>query len=140
LTKIKAWQTGEHYLKVMIATDNKRLRRDAAMLARMVEIYCHDHHGEQEKADFAGRGMLEKIDLDRTSLCPQCAELLIHGLVKRITCPFDSPPERIKPRCKRCPEPCYSDRYRQFVREVMKYSGLKLIRSGRIDLLWKYFY
>lgn len=140
MTQVKARQAVGRYYGFMIATDNKRLRSDAAMLARMVEIYCHDHPRGQQKGDIPRRGMLEEIDLDRISLCPQCSELLIHGLVKRITCPFDSPPEKTKPRCKHCPEPCYSDRYRQFVKEVMRYSGLRLIRSGRVDLLWKYLF
>lgn len=139
MTEVKARQPGRSYLTVMPATDRKGLQRDAAMLARMVEIYCSDHHPGRGKGDIKRRGSLEKIDLGRTRLCPECAELLIHGLVKRISCPFDTP-ERIKPRCKHCPEPCYSDKYREFVKEVMRYSGLKLVKSGRIDLLWKYFF
>lgn len=116
------------------------MRRDAAMLARMVEIYCHDHHRNDNKGDIRRQGLLASIDLDRTSLCPECADLLIHGLVRRIFCPFDSPPARKKPRCKHCSEPCYSEKYRRFVKIVMRYSGMKLVKLGRIDLLWKYLF
>ncbi len=110
------------------------------MLARMVELYCADHHQRQDKGDIGGHGILRTIDLGQTDLCKECAELLTHGLVKRINCPFDSPPEKVKPQCKHCPEPCYSDGYRDFVKTVMRYSGLKLIKSGRLDLIWKYLF
>lgn len=105
------------------------------MLARMVQIYCDNHHRGQDKGDIARRGLLQTLDLDKTRLCPECARLLTHGLVKLVNCPFDP-----KPRCKHCPEPCYSDRYRDFVKTVMRYSGLKLIRSGQLDLIWKYIF
>ncbi len=105
------------------------------MLARMVQIYCCDHHTDTVKGDIRRRGILETLDLDKTNLCPECAILLVHGLVKLVNCPFDP-----KPRCKHCAEPCFSGEYRDFVKKVMRYSGLKLIRSGRIDLVWKYFF
>ena len=105
------------------------------MLARMVQIYCSGHHSDTVKGDIIRRGILETLDLRETCLCRECASLLVHGLVKRINCPFDP-----KPRCKHCTEPCFSGEYRDFVKKVMRYSGLKLIKSGRIDLVWRYFF
>ncbi len=119
----------------MITTVDKKINSDAAMLAKMVEIYCRHHHGVAVKKEIVRRGILETLDLRETRLCCECASLLVHGLVKRINCPFDP-----KPRCKRCTEPCFSGEYRIFVKKVMRYSGLKLIKSGRIDLVWKYFF
>lgn len=119
----------------MITTAGTSIKKDAAMLSRMVQIYCDDHHRAQDKGDIRRRGILQTLDLHETCLCPQCAELLTHGLVKRINCPFDP-----KPRCKHCIEPCYSGKYRDFVKAVMRYSGLKLIKSGRLDLIWKYIF
>jgi hypothetical protein len=40
-----------------------------------------------------------------------------------------------KPACKHCPQHCYAPRYRDEIREVMRYSGRKLVMSGRVDYL-----
>ncbi len=110
------------------------------MLSRMVEIYCLDQHSDREKSAVGLKGVLETLEVESPNLCGQCSRLLTHGLVKRLSCPFDSMPGKTKPRCKHCSEPCYSGEYRNFVKQVMRYSGLRLIRAGRIDLIWKYFF
>jgi len=38
--------------------------------------------------------------------------------------------------CKHCPEHCYAPRYRAQIREVMRYSGPRLVLRGRLDYLW----
>jgi hypothetical protein len=119
----------------VITAVDKKINSDTAMLARMVQIYCCHYHSDKLKGDIIRRGILETLDLRETRLCSGCAGLLGHGLVKLVNCPFDP-----KPRCKRCTEQCFSGEYRIFVKKVMRYSGLKLIKSGRIDLVWKYFF
>lgn len=135
MTEVNARYRLLAYSPVVIEITAKKIKSDAAMLARMVQIYCFDHHTDPVKGDIMRRGILETLDLRETRLCRECAGLLVHGLAKRINCPFDP-----KPRCKHCAEPCFSGEYRDFVKRVMRYSGLKLIKSGRIDLVWKYFF
>jgi hypothetical protein len=40
-----------------------------------------------------------------------------------------------KPMCKHCPSHCYRPSYRARIREVMKFSGRKMVLSGRLDFL-----
>lgn len=119
-------------MQVMI---DKKVKADSATLAKMVNIYCDDNHTKDIKSDIKRRGLLGSIDIDPASICADCGNLLMHGLIRLQNCPIDP-----KPRCKHCPNPCYSGEYREFVKKVMRYSGLKMIKTGRIDLIWKYLY
>jgi hypothetical protein len=91
--------------------------RDREILRRFVGIYCKHHH----QAD--GQG-----------LCDNCAELLGYALEKLSRCPMDP-----KPKCKDCPVHCYDPEHRERIREVMKFSGVHLVKRGGVDWLLKYF-
>jgi hypothetical protein len=116
------------------AADVKRqreLQRDLRIVARFIDVYCRHQHSEAAKA----RVHLKTFDVHsisgrQLSLCAECRKLLAHAFVKRSTCPFDP-----KPMCKKCPDHCYATEYAQRMREVMKFSGRKLVLSGRLDYL-----
>ena len=57
-----------------------------------------------------------------------------HGVKKRLACPLDP-----KPTCKSCHIHCYTPEQRQKIREIMAYSGRRMIMRGRLDYLWHYF-
>jgi len=65
------------------------------------------------------------------ALCDECTRLILHAFVKRTHCPL-SP----KPACRHCPDHCYHPTYRRAIQEVMRYSGRKLVLSGRLDYLF----
>ena len=111
---------------------DKKVFKDLLILIKFVEVYCHDRHAG---ASAMNQLVLKNHDLKELTgklpkLCPDCQKLLAHALVKRSVCPMEP-----KPTCKHCPRHCYHPRYRQQMREVMKYSGKKLVLSGRIDYL-----
>lgn len=109
--------------------------KDAEVLAEFINIFCSDRHPDAGKeplkaggaagACLAGCGFL---------LCDECRRLLLHAVSKRAICPYDP-----KPSCKKCDTHCYAPGYREKIREVMRYSGMRLIRKGRLGLIWKYF-
>lgn len=68
-------------------------------------------------------------------LCPECREFLHYAISRRLKCPL---PE--KPTCKNCQIHCYRPGHRERVREIMRYSGRRLIMRGRFDLLWHYLF
>ncbi len=110
---------------------DKKLRRDLKTLANFIRIYCDGKHAEFPKAQVR----LKHRDVEamvgfELKLCPACTRLLQHAFVKRINCPLDP-----KPACKNCPQHCYHPAYRARIREVMKYSGHRLLFSGRLDYL-----
>lgn len=113
------------------AFDDPRVRRDLKLLARFIQVYCDGKHRDAARAPVA----LRHVDVDalarrRIRLCPACSRLLVHAFMKRAQCPLDP-----KPQCKHCPQHCYAPDYRAQIRAVMKYSGRKLVLSGRLDYL-----
>lgn len=110
------------------------LRKDLRVLASFIEVYCwHKHKGRARQAvEHAGVEFAELIDRPAPALCQECAKLLAHAFVKRMTCPLDP-----KPACKHCPTHCYHPAYREKIREVMRYTGTRLVLTGRLDLLFK---
>jgi hypothetical protein len=109
----------------------RHLRRDLRILARFIAVYCDGLHPAADRTAIELKSLdVEALLREPVHLCPGCAKLLIHAFTKRMHCPLDP-----KPVCKHCPQHCYHPRYRAAIREVMKYSGRKLVLSGRIDYL-----
>jgi hypothetical protein len=107
----------------------KLLRKDLRTLALFIRIYCHARHQGQSIVALKGLN-LQEITGKPVDLCPDCAMLLHHALIKRMHCPRDP-----KPSCKNCPSHCYASEYRMKIREVMRFSGKRLILSGRLDYI-----
>ena len=58
-----------------------------------------------------------------SSLCPQCQELLTYAHQRLERCKFGNE----KPSCTRCPVHCYKPAMRQQIRQVMRYSGPRML-------------
>ena len=56
-------------------------------------------------------------------LCPQCQELLTYAHQRLDRCKFGNE----KPSCTRCPVHCYKPAMRQQIRQVMRYSGPRML-------------
>jgi len=111
-----------------------REKADIRILVKFVEVYCRENH-DGGKNLFTFRKLdLEEIEKKEFLLCPECTKLLAYGLTMRLKCPHDP-----KPMCKKCETQCYHRNYRSKIREVMKFSGLYLIKHGRVDMLYHYF-
>ena len=109
-------------------------KSDIRTLMRFIEVYCRENH-PGEKALFSYRKLdMGEIEKREIHLCPDCRKLLAYGLTMRLKCPHDP-----KPMCKKCETQCYHPDYRSKIREVMKFSGLYLIKHGRVDMLYHYF-
>ena len=110
----------------------RKLRRDVAVLRTFVAVYCAGRHGGTEKTPARLPRLPVSIGAaEPPALCAECGKLLAHALVKRVQCRYDP-----KPACKKCPTHCYGPKYRAQIRAVMKYSGRRLVLTGRLDYLW----
>lgn len=114
---------------------DKKQISDLKILARFIQLFCHAKHdrkivGEESIPEFLRSGHTES-----NRLCPDCAALLAHGIKKRSLCPLDP-----KPSCKSCHIHCYTPEYRQKIREIMAYSGKRMILRGRVDYLFHYWF
>ncbi len=118
-----------------MSTD-KRLK-DLRILGNFIAIYCQENHKTKEHTAFAFKD--EKLNSalsgPKLMLCQDCGRLLNHGMAKLMMCPYNP-----KPMCKKCPTHCYAPGYRQRMQEVMRFSGMYLIKHGRFDLLFHYLF
>ena len=106
---------------------------DIRTLMKFVSIFCRENH-KGEKAPFSFKLFdVKEIDEKEVSLCPACSRLLTYGLTMRVKCPHDP-----KPMCKKCDTQCYRGDYKDKIREVMKFSGIYLVKHGRLDMLYHY--
>ena len=73
----------------------------------MLGIYCgaHDHHAPDNR------------------LCGDCAELADYAAARLTHCPYGDE----KPTCASCPIHCYRPDRRERVKEVMRFSGPRML-------------
>lgn len=120
--------------KTMLRTEiSKKEKSDIRTLIKFVEIFCRENH-QGDKAPFTFR-LLDLTEVEKRAilLCPECTKILRYGLTMRLKCPHDP-----KPMCKKCETQCYKGEYKAAIREVMKFSGMYMIKHGRLDMLYHY--
>ncbi|MFC2033839.1 nitrous oxide-stimulated promoter family protein [Chloroflexota bacterium] len=85
---------------------SKRLRinRESNTITAMIHLYCKKQHLHDE-------------------LCPECKALMNYSLKRLDKCPFQ---ER-KTTCNKCPTHCFKPDMREKIRNVMRYSGPRMI-------------
>ena len=93
-------------------TEEKRAH-EAAIMTQMIAIYC------------CGKGHPGRASArcDASALCPDCRRLLAYALSRVEGCPRMD----VKSFCSVCPVHCYSKDMRAQVREVMRYSGPRML-------------
>ncbi len=101
----------------------KRIKKDAKVLKKFIKIYCRENHIKLGITPEAGE------------MCKECFELLQYALKRDEKCPLDP-----KPKCKNCKIHCYKPEMRLKIKEVMKFSGIHLIKRGRFDYIFHYFF
>ncbi|MFC2014847.1 nitrous oxide-stimulated promoter family protein [Chloroflexota bacterium] len=116
---------------------DRKKSKDIKVLGDFISIFCRENHGEGDRdelpiKDARIRDILGDKDL---VLCPDCKKLMSHGIAKLMQCPYDP-----KPMCKKCQTHCYAPGYREKIREVMRFSGLYMVKHGRVDLMMHYFF
>ena len=86
---------------------SKRFEDEKKTMQVMLGLYCRDKHGS------AG------------GLCAECAGLLDYSMMRLEKCPFGE----TKPTCSKCHVHCYKPEMRERVKEVMRYSGPRLMKT-----------
>lgn len=106
---------------------------DLKILARFVQLYCRSRHRDRASvtAELPAELLRGRPEL---RLCPDCKQLLEYGVTRRALCPLEP-----KPSCKNCHIHCYSPEYRRKIKEIMAFSGKRMLLRGRLDYLWHYF-
>ena len=96
----------------------RRLAREEKTIAAMIALYCRDHHEKDagELARTPGDG--------RDGLCSECDELLEYARLRLEKCRYGAD----KPTCANCETHCYKPAMRERIREVMRYSGPRMLK------------
>ncbi len=77
-------------------------------ILKMIQIYCDHHHSN--------------------NLCKDCSELDAYAQQKLLKCPY----EEDKPVCSNCKIHCYQKEKQEHIREVMRFSGPKMLYKAPI--------
>jgi len=104
--------------------------KDITVIGRFTEVWCSDHH-HADRHPFSlpnGKKPLK--------LCAGCSAFMDYAVKKRLNCPLEAE----KPNCKRCRIHCYGPEQRTLVKQIMAWSGRRMILRGRLDYLWHYFF
>jgi hypothetical protein len=126
----------EQMMATLLDRLNKKKARDLKVLSDFVGIYCREKHTGEDKDVFPVKEdrLRQALGNKELDLCQDCTRLLNHGIAKLLLCTQDP-----KPMCKKCKIRCYAPGYREKIRDVMKFSGLYLVKHGRLDLMVHYF-
>ena len=116
---------------------DKEKDKDIGVLANFISIFCRENHRGEAKGipPIKDARLHNSLGNKYLVLCSDCQKLLSHGIAKLLLCPYDP-----KPTCKKCKTHCYAPGYRERVREVMRFSGLYLVKHGRLDLIVHYLF
>ena len=120
--------------KIFDRLDDKKTK-DIRVLGDFISIFCRENHRAKAKDTFPIKDsrLHQTLGDKNLALCQDCTRLLNHGTAKLLLCPYDP-----KPMCKKCATHCYAPGYREKIRQVMRFSGLYLIKHGRLDLMVHY--
>ena len=116
---------------------NDKKTKDVKVLRDFISVFCRENHWEEAKDTFIIQDTRLNDSLGNKDLllCQDCRKLFNHGIAKLLLCPYDP-----KPMCKKCETHCYAPGYREKIREVMRFSGIYLVKHGRLDLVFHYFF
>lgn len=92
---------------------SKRLEQEKNTVQKMIRLYCKGHHHPTD------------------GLCPECQQLEDYALNRVSHCKFGDN----KPTCGKCTVHCYKPDMRQKIKEVMRYSGPRMLFVDPISAL-----
>jgi len=96
-----------------------RVEREKRVIKLMIELYCHKKH--QHKSH---------------GLCDECQELLTYAHKRLSFCKFGDE----KTTCQKCPIHCYKKDMKQKVKDVMRFSGPRVLIYSPIEFFRHMFY
>ncbi len=104
----------------------KAEKKELKLLINIVWVYC----GAKHDTRFEANDEVREISGRKILLCRECAELLVYAMEKLRNCPLEP-----KPSCKKCHIHCYGKEHRARIREIMSFSGRRMILRGRVDYI-----
>ncbi len=107
----------------MYIMTHKKFEEEVNTLKDFFECYCKGKH-ENTKIKITTLEYQSKIFYLESHLCDECQKGIYYSLSKLQNCPHE-----IKPRCRKCPAPCYEKEEWKNTAKIMIYSAVKLSLS-----------
>ena len=101
----------------------EKYQQEVEIITKFVSLYCKDKHGDVPRKGMSVSLMYraERAEPIETTLCEECNEVVAYAIARLQGCPFED-----KPKCRKCPNPCYERPMWKKVARIMRYSGMKL--------------
>lgn len=97
-----------------------KFKQEIQTLKKFFEVYCNNKHENQEEKTFYLKYKNEDIHIS-LNLCKKCQDSFNYSFDRLLECPHEE-----KPRCRKCPNPCYEKKQWKEVAGIMRYSGMSL--------------
>lgn len=99
----------------------EKFAEELETLTGFVEKYCKNRHSDRAFFTLHPR-YGETAYSTEVEVCEGCRELISYALHKLQECPHE-----IKPRCRKCPTPCYDKKEWKQLAKIMKYNGVSSV-------------
>lgn len=97
----------------------KRRAREERTVSQMIALYCAGNHNDAPRDEQAVCG---------EPVCASCAELDAYAALRTRRCRK----MEVKTSCDACENHCYKPTMRERIRQVMRYSGPRMLRKHPI--------
>jgi len=101
----------------------EKFESEIETLKKFYELFCIDKHTNQQK-NIINIEYKDKVFELELFLCNECFNAINYSFERLQNCPHE-----IKPRCRKCPNPCYEKQRWKNIAKVMRYSAIKLSLS-----------
>ncbi|WP_321470439.1 nitrous oxide-stimulated promoter family protein [Halarcobacter sp.] len=98
----------------------EKFNTEIKTLSKFFETYCNCNHNKQFEIKNTIKYKEKNFNIN-VNLCDECQTLFYYSINKLKNCPHEE-----KPRCRKCPNPCYDKKEWKALSKVMRSSGLKL--------------
>jgi hypothetical protein len=89
-----------------VSEQHPRITREKKTIDKMVHIYCKAHHNTK-----------------KGELCRECTDFLEYAFMRLDKCPF----QEEKSTCGKCLVHCYQPQMREKAKQIMRYSGPRML-------------
>ena len=96
----------------------KKRRKEQYVVDEMIRLYCRKNHTESDRQG--------------ESMCPDCRSLSEYAKLRSQNCPFMEE----KTFCSNCKVHCYKPEMREKIRQVMRFSGPRMLLYHPILAIW----
>ena len=97
--------------------NKRRVEQEKQIVADMIALYCRKRHNYKE-------------------LCPECRALTEYAFRRSELCPY----KENKTFCSQCKTHCYSPKMREKIRQVMRFSGPRMLFHHPVAALRHLYY